>query len=72
MKTLYSLFLLILFVYPIVIYYTNKLLNTTKNTSILYIGVDENILDSQFNYFKKKKYVDDIVNHKNIKIQKTD
>lgn len=72
MKTLYSLFLITLFVYPIVIYYNNKLINTPRDTSILYLGVDENTLDSQFNYFKKKLYIDDIFNHTTIKIQQLD
>jgi len=71
MKTLGALFLIIICVYPIFIYYNNKLKNTDKDTTIIYMGTDKNILNYQFNYLKKKHITDDLYNHKNIEIQNT-
>lgn len=72
MKTIGILCLLFIHLYIIFIYYNNKLNNTFSKKSIKYLGINNNIIDEQYNYFKRKKLNDNIYNHKNIDIKNSD
>jgi hypothetical protein len=54
MRSIASLFLVVIISYPVYFYLNYVIENTHESTSITYRPIEPNILDLQFNYHKIK------------------